>query len=71
MNIMPKHEGQAMVARRELQNWHNTASVEVAAPQFGQLSVSASIRRILAVQIKLDYKSQPMPSSRQSLENEI
>ena len=31
------------VARRELQNWHTGASVELAAPQFGQFSVSACI----------------------------
>jgi hypothetical protein len=48
MNIIAKQEGQATVASRELQNWHSDASVEVAAPQFGQLSVSACMRRILA-----------------------
>jgi hypothetical protein len=40
---MPKHEGQAMVAKREPQNWHWGAAVEVAAPQFGQLRALASI----------------------------
>ncbi len=35
-NIMPKHEGQEIVARRDPQNAHNDASVELAAPQFGQ-----------------------------------
>jgi hypothetical protein len=36
MNIIAKHEAQATVASRERQNWHSGASVEVAAPQFGQ-----------------------------------
>jgi len=36
---MPKHEGQAMVASRELQWLHRVASVEAAAPQFGQFNV--------------------------------
>jgi hypothetical protein len=45
---MAKHEGQAMVARRDLQYWHSGASVELAAPQFGQLRVSACIDSILA-----------------------
>jgi hypothetical protein len=49
MNITAKHAGQATVARRDPQNWQNGASVEVPAPQFGQLSVSACIERILAV----------------------
>jgi len=48
MNIIAKHEGQATVASREPQNWHSGASVEVAAPQLGQLSVSACTLRILA-----------------------
>ena len=48
-NIIAKHDGQAMVARRELQNWHKGASVELAAPQLGQFSVSACIVLILAV----------------------
>jgi hypothetical protein len=52
MNIMPKHDGQETVAKREPQNWHSGWSVEVAAPQFGQLSVSACINRILAGQFK-------------------
>ncbi|MEP6568623.1 MAG: hypothetical protein ABJC10_02525 [Acidobacteriota bacterium] len=50
MNIIAKHDGQAIVARREPQNWQEGASVELAAPQFGQLSVSACIDGILAVQ---------------------
>lgn len=49
-NIMPKQEGQEIVARRDPQNSHNDASVELAAPQFGQCRVSACIRRILAVE---------------------
>jgi hypothetical protein len=48
MNIIAKHEGQATVASREPQNRHSGASVEVAAPQLGQLSVSACTLRILA-----------------------
>ena len=44
---MPKHEGQEIVARRELQWLHRVASVEAAAPQFGQLSVCAAIARNL------------------------
>src|SRR6185295_10765679 len=52
MNIIAKHDGQATVARREPQNWHAGASVELAAPQFGQLRVSACIAGILAVQSK-------------------
>jgi hypothetical protein len=47
MNIMAKHDGQATVARRDPQNWQSGASVELAAPQFGQLSVSACIVCIL------------------------
>jgi hypothetical protein len=50
MNIIAKHSGQATVARRELQNWHSGAAVELAAPQFGQLRVSACIVRILAAE---------------------
>jgi hypothetical protein len=42
-NIIAKHEGQAIVARREPQNWQSGASLELAAPQFGQLSVCACI----------------------------
>ncbi len=41
-----------MVARREPQNWQSGSSVEVAAPQFGQLSVSGCIVRILAGEFK-------------------
>jgi hypothetical protein len=48
MNIMAKQDGQATVAKRELQNWHSGASVAAAAPQFGQLSVSACIPVILS-----------------------
>ena len=45
---MPKHEGQATVASREPQYMHSAASVDVAAPHIGQLSVSACISGILA-----------------------
>jgi hypothetical protein len=48
MNIIPKQDGQATVAKRDSQNWHNGASVEVAAPQFGQLSVFGCIFAILS-----------------------
>lgn len=43
LNIMAKHLGQAIVASRDSQNWHREASLEIAAPQLGQLSVSACI----------------------------
>jgi hypothetical protein len=56
MNIMAKHDGQAIVASRELQNWHTGASVELAAPQFGQFRVSACINHILAGECKVDYE---------------
>jgi len=52
MNIIAKHEGQATVASREPQNWQAGASVELAAPQFGQLRVSACTAGILSVQSK-------------------
>jgi hypothetical protein len=55
MNIMAKHDGQAMVASRELQNWQEGASVELAAPQFGQFRVSACIDDILAGGWRVDY----------------
>jgi len=45
MNIIAKQDGQAMVAKRDPQNWQSGASEEEAAPQFGQLSVSACIPR--------------------------
>jgi hypothetical protein len=48
MNIRPKQEGQATVASRASQYSHCGASVDVDAPHIGQLSVSASIERILA-----------------------
>ena len=38
-----------MVASREPQNWQRVKSVELQAPQFGQLRVSAFIVCILAV----------------------
>jgi hypothetical protein len=50
MNIIAKQEGQAMVAKRDPQNWHRGASEALAAPQFGQLSVSACIPGILSVE---------------------
>jgi len=56
MNIIAKHEGQATVAKRDPQNWHNGASVEVAAPQFGQLSVSACIPAILSAKTRKEAR---------------
>src|ERR1051325_8995660 len=43
LNIMPKHEAHAVVASFDSQYWQSGESDEIAAPQFGQLSVSASI----------------------------
>jgi hypothetical protein len=57
MNIIAKHDGQATVRRRELQNWQSGASVELAAPQFGQLSVSACIVRILTAEQKCGLRN--------------
>jgi hypothetical protein len=41
MNIMPKQDGQATVARRAPQCSQRVAALEAAAPHMGQLSVSA------------------------------
>ena len=43
MNIMPKHEPHAMVASLDSQYWQCDESDEIAAPQLGQLRVSACI----------------------------
>src|SRR5262245_17702993 len=43
MNIMPKHEAHAIVASFDSQYWQCEESDEIAAPQFGQLRVSACI----------------------------
>jgi len=43
MNIMPKHWPHAMVASFDSQYWQRDESDEIAAPQFGQLRVSACI----------------------------
>jgi hypothetical protein len=43
MNNMPKHDGQATVASFDSQYRHCGASDEIAAPQFGQLRVCASM----------------------------
>ncbi|HKP46595.1 MAG TPA: hypothetical protein VJT50_08340 [Pyrinomonadaceae bacterium] len=53
--IIPKQKGHATVAKREPQNLHTGSAVSVAAPQLGQLSVSACISGILAGAIALDY----------------
>jgi hypothetical protein len=39
MNIIAKHDGHAMVASFDSQYLHCGESEEIAAPQFGQLSV--------------------------------
>ena len=40
---MPKHEAQAIVASFDSQYWQRGESEEIAAPQLGQLRVSACI----------------------------
>jgi hypothetical protein len=60
MNIIPKQEAQAMVASRAPQYLQSGSSVDVAAPHIGQLSVSAFIKRILTVEVKLDYERLPV-----------
>lgn len=49
-----------MVASRAPQYLQSGSSVEVAAPHIGQLSVSAFIKCILAVEVKLDYETPPV-----------
>lgn len=46
---MPKHDGQATVAKRELQYWHCVESDETAAPQLKQFKVSACMHGIVAL----------------------
>src|SRR5262252_4607940 len=60
-NMTAKHAGQATVANCELQYWHCGASDAIAAPQFGQLSVSGCIARILAATYLLDYRVSAVP----------
>jgi hypothetical protein len=48
MNIIPKHDGQATVAKRASQKRHCGESLATDAPHIGQLSVPASINHILA-----------------------
>ena len=43
MNINPKHDGHAIVFKRERQNSHRVLSLETPAPQFGQFSDSIFI----------------------------
>jgi hypothetical protein len=43
MNIMAKHDGHAIVASFDSQYRHCGESEEIAAPQFGQFRVCASI----------------------------
>jgi len=40
---MPKHAGHATVANFDSQYWQSGAADEMAAPQFGQLRVCASM----------------------------
>lgn len=49
MNIIAKHDGHAIVASFDSQYRHLGESEEIAAPQFGQLRVSACITGIVAV----------------------
>jgi hypothetical protein len=46
-NIIPKQDGQEIVANRAPQCSHFVASVEADAPHMGQLSVSASTGEIV------------------------
>jgi len=46
-NIIAKQEGQAIVASFDSQYRHRGESDEIAAPQFGQLRVTACIRQVL------------------------
>jgi hypothetical protein len=46
LNIMPKHEAHEIVASFDSQYWQRGESDEIAAPQFGQLSVCACINHI-------------------------
>jgi hypothetical protein len=46
LNIMPKHEAHEIVASFDSQYWQRGESDEIAAPQFGQLSVCACINYI-------------------------
>ncbi|MEI2722676.1 MAG: hypothetical protein V9H26_03770 [Verrucomicrobiota bacterium] len=45
--IIPKHDGHATVASRELQCSHRVASEEAAAPQLGQFNDWAAMGEIL------------------------
>jgi hypothetical protein len=47
MNIIPKHDAQAIVASFDSQYLHCGASDEIAAPQLGHFSVCASIGRLV------------------------
>jgi hypothetical protein len=48
LNIMPKHEAHEIVASFDSQYWQRGESDEIAAPQFGQLSVCACINHVAA-----------------------
>jgi len=58
MNIMPKHEPQAIVASLDSQYWQRGESEEIAAPQFGQLSVSAVISLAQNAPVQLNIMTQ-------------
>jgi hypothetical protein len=47
--IIPKHEGHATVASRELQCSQRVASEVVAAPQLGQFKACAAMRKKFSV----------------------
>jgi hypothetical protein len=47
MNIIPKHDAQAIVASFDSQYLHCGESDEIAAPQLGHFSVCASIGRLV------------------------
>jgi hypothetical protein len=47
MNIIPKHDAQAIVASFDSQYLHRGESDEIAAPQFGHFSVCASTGRLV------------------------
>jgi len=63
---MAKQDGQETVAKRDPQNWHRGWSVEVAAPQFGQLRVPACMLDILSAKnglLQVEGK-RPVPSGK-------
>src|SRR2546429_3644334 len=61
-NIIPKHDGQATVASFDSQYWHCGESLEIAAPQFGQLRVCASISLISFCLLRFSPQTMPTRS---------